>query len=220
MAGSSISGHGGDQGPQSPAAEPQRIAALAGVGYEVYSINDLGQRKRHQVWEDRTKAYKHLAQLKKLYGADIKAGIQEVRNVKGNLFQQSVAKCIDLLDKAQVPPVAGKRVGMVTGSGAVKTGKSPKVSGHVSTKLEIGKTKSGKSIHNDPAHDAHSSFSSADHIDAYRAHAKQLSHLDPKETHPSIIEHHKQALNTHYKMGTNVKKSYADVVASCRALLP
>lgn len=216
----------GEQGPQSPAVDPQRnMAGTVGLAYEVYSINDQGQRKRHQVWQDRTKAYAHLAQLKKLYGTDIKAGIREIKDMSGNLFSQSVKKCMSVLNKAAAnqPPVAGKKLGIITGGvkGQVKTGKSPKISGHVSSKVQVGTTKSGKAIHNDPGHEAHESFSSADHLDAYRAHAKQLSHLDPKETNPSIIEHHKSALNTHYKMGVGggMKKSFSAVVADCRRLL-
>lgn len=292
----------GEMGPQSPAVEKNgQATADSGIAFEVFSFNDQGQRKRHQVWRDRQKAYGHLAQLKKLYGHEIKAGIREIRDVKGT-FSQSVRKCFGLLkasyrsqaigktksgkpigsyaadpqhadfssqdhaDAAAIhsklhaqavgnsdatsakmhlaaatkhrdlakppkmakaaphmPPVTARKVGgapksgIVTGAGAVKTGKSPKVTGAVNGKHQLGTTKSGKAIHNDPGHASHSSFSAADHMDAYRAHAKQVSTLDAKETHPSIIEHHKQALNTHYKMG--VSGGMKKAVAACRALL-
>lgn len=287
----------GEQGPQSPAVDRQgTIANGKGIAYEVYSFNDLGQKKRHQVWREKEKAYAHLASLKKLYGTDIRAGVREVSDVKGNLFSQSVSKCrailkayqskpigktasgktiagypgdpqhkgfthMDHMDahrvhmnlhnsavknsnpslanhhsemaaghrrmadkmprkmhKAQnMPPVTGKRVGgIVTGSGKVMTGKSPKVTGKISGKTQIGTTKSGKAIHSDPGHEAHAEFSAKDHMDAYAAHAKQLSHMDAKETHPGIIEHHKQALNTHFKMGSSGMKKAVD---ACRALL-
>lgn len=210
----------GDRGAQNPTLESNSDKAK-GTGYEVYSIDDRGHRKRHQVWQDRAKAYGQVRDLKKLFGDDIKLGIREVTGMKGG-YAAAVKKCQALLGKAvNQPPVAGKKVGMVTGAGKVMTGKSPKVSGHVSTKLQIGTTQSGKTIHNDPHHEAHAKFTSADHMDSYRAHAKQLSHLDPKETHPSIVEHHKQSLNTHFKLGTGggVKKGFANAVAACADLL-
>lgn len=208
-----------ESGPQNPTLDPNsKLAGTAGVAYEVYSVNEQGQKKRHQVWQDRAKAYQQLAALKKLYGSDIRASIREIKDMTGNLFSQSVHKCYALL-KAQPhqPPVAGKKVGIVTGSGQVMTGKSPKVSGHISTKMQLGTTKSGKAIHNDPMHEAHNSFTSADHMDAYRAHAQQVSKLDDKTTHPSIIAHHKAALNTHYKLG--VSGGMKKAVSACRKLL-
>lgn len=210
----------GQMGAQSPTLDPNSsVAKRAGIAYEVFSINEQGQRKRHQVWEDKAKAMDLLKRLKKLYGDDIKAGIREVRDMTGNLYSQSVSKCRALLKAANQPPVAGKTVGIVTAHGKVMTGKSPKVSGHISAKAKIGTTSSGKAIHNDPGHKDHASFGSSDHMDAYRAHAKALSTLDPKETHPSIIEHHKSALNAHYKMGVSgVKKSFAEAVSKCLLL--
>jgi hypothetical protein len=130
-------------------------------------------------------------------------------------------KHFGLQKAANVPPVVGKKVGIVTGGagGRVMSGKSPKVSGHISAKTEIGRTQSGKVVHNEPGHEAHTGFSKQDHFDAYKLHAQKLSKLDPSDTHPDLIAHHKTALNTHFKLGSGMQKSFLSVVNDCRNLL-
>lgn len=238
-----------DVGPQNPTIDRQGTTdTKPGTAYEVFSFDKDGKRRRHQLWRDRAKAYEQMKELKKIYGLDIKVGVREVRDVKGNLFQQSVraqgssskvskAKKskfkikkdghprVDVAESQSRPPIAEEpdfaQKGIVTGAGRVMTGKSPKVSGKVGRYL-LGRTSSGKEIHNDPEHESHRQFSAQDHMDAYRAHAKQLTHLDPSVTHPSIITHHKNALNAHYRMGVSMHKGFRtfdQVVSACEERL-
>ena len=91
--------------------------------------------------------------------------------------------------------------------GVIRT-KSPGMTGRV-VDHEMGKTRSGKSIMNQPTHEAHASFSTHDHADAYRAHAQKLTTANPYHTHPNIIAHHKAAVDFHFRgmQGQKVVKS-------------
>ncbi|MGZ3772950.1 MAG: hypothetical protein ACXVCY_04190 [Pseudobdellovibrionaceae bacterium] len=74
---------------------------------------------------------------------------------------------------------------------------SPKATGVVKN-FSMGKTRSGKVINSFPDHQDHHNFSDRDHMDAYKAHIKHVSELD-EDTHPSLIAHHKAAIQFHYK---------------------
>ena len=87
---------------------------------------------------------------------------------------------------------------------------SPKATGTAGN-FKMGKTKSGKEISSYSHKSATHSWSSQDHLDAYRAHGQHVAHLDPDDTHPKLIAHHQAAMEHHYKAAfPNFKKSFGE----------
>ena len=75
---------------------------------------------------------------------------------------------------------------------------SPKATG-IAGMFSMGKTRSGKPVGSYSHTSEHKDWGAGDHMDAYRAHAKHVSELTPEDTHPKLIQHHKDAMQTHWK---------------------
>lgn len=176
----------GQQGPQSPAAAKQgSIAQASGTAYEVFSVSDMGQRKRLQVWRDRGKAYDHIKQLKKIFGPEFKCGIRPIEDRKGDLFSQSVRKCRAILGQPDIAKAGGE------GSRG----------GHV-----IGHTRSGRPVYAHVKHRSHSDFTADDHTDAGILHHKLADMHAAATSHRAIhvgrAHSHRIAGDKHMELAT------------------
>lgn len=184
-----MSGNFRQEGPQSPAVEKNGDAAASGTVYEVYSVNEQGVVKRHQICKTRGEAFDKTAKLKKLFGSDIKVSVREVRDARGNLMQ-TVKKCMALVSPMKIEKQQGdggmqKSFNRVVSDCRDLITKAKKVGGGASPTV-IGHTTSGKAIHHEGNKGHHArGWSAQDHLDAFHKHHDEaVEHRMAMSRHP------------------------------------